>query len=276
MKFTGLLLFMTLWHLLVYCPIAHWVWGGGFLGAAGAMDFAGGTVVHLNSGIAGLMCALFLGKRVGFGQEPMTGNSLVRVMIGASLLFVGWIGFNAGSANAANGLAAMALLNTMIGACAAALGWKIVEWIFHGKPTLLGILSGLVAGLVGITPAAGFVDPMGALIIGFVCGPVCYFSAVWVKKLLGYDDSLDAFGIHGVGGAAGALLTGALATVLVNPASKPNFWLQFADVAWTFAWSGGVTLLILVICRFTTGVRVSAEAEVAGLDAHLHGEAQEA
>jgi Amt family ammonium transporter len=276
MKFTGLLLFMTLWHLLVYCPIAHWVWGGGFLGAAGAMDFAGGSVVHLNSGIAGLMCALFLGKRVGFGQEPMTGNSLVRVMIGASLLFVGWIGFNAGSANAANGLAAMALLNTMIGACAAALGWKIVEWIFHGKPTLLGILSGLVAGLVGITPAAGFVDPMGALIIGLATGPICYFSAVWVKKLLGYDDSLDAFGIHGVGGAAGALLTGALATVLVNPASKPNFWLQFADVAWTFGWSAGVTLLILLVCRFTTGVRVSPEAEVGGLDLHLHGEALEA
>jgi Amt family ammonium transporter len=276
MKFSGMLLFMTLWHFIVYCPIAHWVWGGGFLGAAGAMDFAGGSVVHLNSGVAGLVCALFLGKRIGFGKTDMTGNSLVRVMIGASLLFVGWIGFNAGSANAANGLAAMALLNTMIGACAAALGWKIVEWIAHGKPTLLGVLSGLVAGLVGITPAAGFVTPEGALIIGFVCGPVCYVSAVWVKKLLGYDDSLDAFGIHGVGGAAGAFLTGAFASVLVNPASKPNFWLQFADVAWTIVWSAAMTLLILVICRVTTGVRVSGEAEEKGLDAHLHGEALEA
>jgi Amt family ammonium transporter len=277
MKFSAVLLFMTLWHLVVYCPIAHWVWGGGFLGNAGALDFAGGTVVHLNSGIAGLVCALFLGKRVGFGTEDMTGNSLVRVMIGASLLFVGWIGFNAGSANAANGLAAMALLNTMIGACAAALGWKIVEWIFHGKPTLLGILSGLVAGLVGITPAAGFVDPMGALIIGFVTGPVCYFSAVWVKKLLGYDDSLDAFGIHGVGGAAGAFLTGVFATVVVNPAAKTaSFWLQFADVAWTFGWSAVMTFLILCVCRVTTGVRVSPEAEASGLDFHLHGEALEA
>jgi Amt family ammonium transporter len=277
MKFTGLLLFMTLWHLLVYCPIAHWVWGGGFLGAGGALDFAGGSVVHLNSGVAGLMCALFMGKRVGFGQEPMSGSSLVRVMIGASLLFVGWIGFNAGSANAANGLASMALLNTMIGACAAALGWKIVEWIFHGKPTLLGILSGLVAGLVGITPAAGFVDPMGALIVGLVSGPICYFSAVWVKKLLGYDDSLDAFGIHGVGGATGALLTGIFAMEIVNPASKGhNLIPQLWDVAWTFGWSAGVTLLILIVCKFTTGVRVSPEAEVGGLDAHLHGEAQEA
>jgi Amt family ammonium transporter len=277
MKFTGLLLFMTLWHLLVYCPIAHWVWGGGFLGAGGALDFAGGSVVHLNSGVAGLVCALFMGKRVGFGSEPMNGNSLVRVMIGASLLFVGWIGFNAGSANAANGLASMALLNTMIGACAAALGWKIVEWIFHGKPTLLGILSGLVAGLVGITPAAGYVDPMGALIIGLISGPVCYFSAVWVKKLLGYDDSLDAFGIHGVGGATGALLTGIFATEIVNSASKGHsLWPQLADILWTFSWSAVVTFLILLVCKVTTGVRVSEEAEVAGLDFHLHGEALEA
>jgi Amt family ammonium transporter len=273
MKFSAVLLFMTLWHFLVYCPIAHWVWGGGFLGSAGALDFAGGSVVHLNSGVAGLVCALFLGKRVGYGETDMSGNSLVRVMIGASLLFVGWIGFNAGSANASNGLAAMALLNTMIGACAAALGWMVVEWIFHSKPTLLGVLSGLVAGLVGITPAAGFVDPMGALIVGLVTGPVCYGSAVWVKKLLGYDDSLDAFGIHGVGGAAGALLTGALATTIVNPLSKTaSLWLQVADIAWTFAWSAAMTLIILIICRVTTGVRVSKEAEELGLDAHLHGE----
>lgn len=275
MKFSAVLLFMTLWHFLVYAPVAHWVWGGGFLGSAGALDFAGGTVVHLNSGVAGLVCALFLGKRVGYGREPMEPNSIVRIMIGASLLFVGWIGFNAGSANAADMIASMALLNTIIGACAAALGWKVVEWIERKKPSLVGILSGLVAGLVGITPAAGFVDPTGALIIGVVTGVVCYVSAVWLKRLLGYDDSLDAFGIHGVGGAAGALLTGVFATVAVNPASKTaDILLQVADVAWTFCWSGVMTFIILVICKFTTGVRVAPEVEEAGLDFHLHGESQ--
>ena len=277
MKFTGLLLFCTLWHLLVYAPVAHWVWGGGFLGSAGALDFAGGSVVHLNSGVAGLVCALFMGKRVGYGAEEMTPNSIVRVMIGASLLFVGWIGFNAGSEDAADGIASMALLNTIIGACAAGLGWKVVEWVERKKPSLIGILSGLVAGLVAITPAAGFVDPMGALIIGLVAGPICYVSAVWVKRLLGYDDSLDAFGIHGVGGAAGALLTGMFATTLVNPAAKTaDLVLQFADISWTLVWSAGMTFLILVICKFTTGVRVSQEHEEQGLDLSLHGEAQAA
>ena len=277
MKFTGLLLFCTLWHLLVYAPVAHWVWGGGFLGSAGALDFAGGSVVHLNSGVAGLVCALFMGKRVGYGAEEMTPNSIVRVMIGASLLFVGWIGFNAGSEDAADGIASMALLNTIIGACAAGLGWKVVEWIERKKPSLIGILSGLVAGLVAITPAAGFVDPMGALIIGLVAGPVCYVSAVWVKRLLGYDDSLDAFGIHGVGGAAGALLTGVLATTLVNPAAKTaSLLLQFADIGWTLGWSAVMTFLILVVCKYTTEVRVSQEHEMQGLDLSLHGEAQAA
>jgi Amt family ammonium transporter len=277
MKFTGLLLFCTLWHLLVYAPVAHWVWGGGFLGSAGALDFAGGSVVHLNSGVAGLVCALFMGKRVGYGAEEMTPNSIVRVMIGASLLFVGWIGFNAGSEDAADGIASMALLNTIIGACAAGLGWKVVEWIERKKPSLIGILSGLVAGLVAITPAAGFVDPMGALIIGLAAGPICYVSAVWVKRLLGYDDSLDAFGIHGVGGAAGALLTGAFATTIVNPAAKTaSLWLQVADIGWTLGWSAVMTFLILVVCKYTTGVRVSEEHEVQGLDLSLHGEAQAA
>jgi ammonium transporter, Amt family len=275
MKFSAVLLFMTLWHFLVYAPVAHWVWGGGFLGSAGALDFAGGTVVHLNSGVAGLVCALFLGKRVGYGSEPMEPNSIVRVMIGASLLFVGWIGFNAGSANAADGIASMALLNTIIGACAAALSWKVVEWIERKKVSLIGILSGLVAGLVGITPAAGYVDPTGALCIGLITGVVCYVSAVWLKKLLGYDDSLDAFGIHGVGGAAGALLTGVFASVAVNSASKSaDILLQVAGIAWTFCWSGAMTFIILVICKFTTGVRVAPEVEEGGLDFHLHGEAQ--
>lgn len=274
-KFSALLLFSGLWSLIVYAPIAHWVWGGGFLGSAGALDFAGGTVVHLNSGVAGLVCALFLGKRVGYGSEPMEPNSIVRVMIGASLLFVGWIGFNAGSANAADGIASMALLNTIIGACAAALSWKVVEWIERKKVSLIGILSGLVAGLVGITPAAGYVDPTGALCIGLITGVVCYVSAVWLKKLLGYDDSLDAFGIHGVGGAAGALLTGVFASVAVNSASKTaDILLQVAGIAWTFCWSGVMTFIILVICKVTTGVRVAPEVEEGGLDFHLHGEAQ--
>jgi Amt family ammonium transporter len=277
MRFTGLLLFCTLWHLLVYAPIAHWVWGGGFLGSAGALDFAGGSVVHLSSGVAGLVCALFMGKRVGYGAEEMSPNSIVRVMIGASLLFVGWIGFNAGSEDAADGIASMALLNTIIAACAAGLGWKVVEWFERKRPSLIGILSGLVAGLVAITPAAGFVDPKGALIIGLIAGPVCYTSAVWVKRLLGYDDSLDAFGIHGVGGAAGALLTGAFATTIVNPAAKTaSLWLQFADIAWTLCWSAVVTFLILLVCKYTTGVRVSQEHELQGLDLSLHGEAQAA
>jgi len=273
LKYSGLLLFTALWSIFVYAPIAHWVWGGGFLGAAGVLDFAGGAVVHVNSGVAGLVCALFLGPRKGYGTDSMTAHNPVLTMIGASLLLVGWIGFNAGSAWAADGIASIALLNTVLAAMAAALTWKLIEVIEKKKVSLIGMLSGLVAGLVAITPAAGFVDPKGAVIIGAIAGPVCYISSVWIKKLLRYDDSLDAFGIHGAGGLLGALLTGVFATATVNGLSEgANIGTQALGLAWTIAWSAVVTFIILVICKFTTGLRVSEAHEAEGLDTVLHGE----
>jgi Amt family ammonium transporter len=277
LKYTGLLLFTALWSLLVYAPIAHWVWGGGFLGSAGVLDFAGGAVVHVNSGVAGLVCALFLGARKGYGKEPINPHNPVLTMIGASLLLVGWIGFNAGSAGGANALAGVALINTILAAAAAALSWKLVEVLEKKKISLIGMLSGVVAGLVAITPAAGFVDPKGAVIIGLIAGPVCYAASVWIKKLLRYDDSLDAFGIHGAGGLAGALLTGLFATTAINSLSEgANVMAQLIGLGWTIGYSAIGTFVILVICKFTTGLRVSAAAEEEGLDAHLHGEALEA
>ena len=276
LKYSGLLLFTVLWSIFVYAPVAHWVWGGGFLGSAGVLDFAGGAVVHVNSGVAGLVCALFLGPRKGYGVDAMNAHNPVLTMIGASLLLVGWIGFNAGSAWAADGIAAVALLNTIVAAFAAALTWKIVEVIEKRKPSLIGILSGLVAGLVAITPAAGFVDPKGAVIIGLIAGPVCYASSVWLKKLLRYDDSLDAFGIHGAGGVLGALLTGVFATTAINSLSDgANIPTQALGLAWTIAWSAVVTFVILLICKFTTGLRVTDAQEAEGLDTTLHGEALE-
>ena len=276
LKYTGLLLFTALWSLLVYAPIAHWVWGGGFLGSAGVLDFAGGAVVHVNSGVAGLLCAIFLGARKGYGKEPIVAHNPVLTMIGASLLLVGWIGFNAGSAGAANSLAGVALINTILAAAAASITWKVVEVIEKKKASLIGVLSGIVAGLVAITPAAGFVDPKGAVIIGLIAGPVCYASSVWIKKLLRYDDSLDAFGIHGAGGLAGALLTGVFASTAINSLSEgANVMTQLIGLGWTIAYSAVGTLVILIICKFTTGLRVSAEAEEEGLDTHLHGEALE-
>ena len=273
MKYSGLLLFTALWSLLVYSPICHWVWGGGFLGAAGVLDFAGGAVVHVNSGVAGLVCAIFLGRRKGYGAEPIIAHNPVLTMIGASLLLVGWIGFNAGSAGAANELMGVALLNTVLAAAAAALTWKIIELIEKKKVSLIGMLSGVVAGLVAITPAAGFVDPKGAVIIGLIAGPVCYISSVWIKKLLRYDDSLDAFGIHGAGGLIGALLTGVFATTAINSLSEgANVGAQAIGLAWTIAYSAVGTFIILVICKFTTGLRVSEAEEAAGLDTSLHGE----
>src|SRR6185437_4030203 len=211
MKFSALMWFMGLWAIVVYAPIAHWVWGGGFLGDWGVLDYAGGTVVHINAGVAGLVCALVLGKRKGYGTENMAPHNLVYSVIGASLLWVGWFGFNAGSATAAGYNAGMAAAATQIATAAAALAWMFAEWMTRGKPSVLGIISGAVAGLVAITPASGFVNPVGALIIGLAAGVVCYISAVWVKKAIGYDDSLDAWGVHGVGGALGAMLTGAFA-----------------------------------------------------------------
>ncbi len=273
-KFSGLILFTSLWLLLVYAPIAHWVWGGGWLGAKGVLDFAGGTVVHINAGIAGLVCAIFLGKRVGYGHDNMAPHNLVLTMIGASLLWVGWFGFNAGSALGANALAGAAMANTQIATAAAALGWMVVEWIERKKPGMLGLASGAVAGLVAVTPAAGFVSPQGALIIGLVAGVGCFLSAVYLKKIFKYDDSLDAFGVHGVGGIIGALLTGVFADEAINSLSKGHSIVtQAIGVGATLVYSSVMTLIILVICKAITGVRVSEDAEVEGLDMALHGEA---
>ena len=279
MKFSALIAFMALWLLLVYAPIAHWVWGGGFLGTAGVLDFAGGTVVHLNAGIAGLVCALFLGPRQGYGQDNMAPYNLLYALIGASLLWVGWFGFNAGSATAANALAGIAMANTQIATAAAALSWMVVEWIISGKPSVLGMLSGAVAGLVAITPAAGFVAPDGGLYIGLIAGAVCYLSAVWLKRILGYDDSLDAFGVHGIGGATGALLTGVFALKAINPVGSglidgnpAQVWTQVTGIAYTGVYCAIATLVILIFVRVTIGLRVSKEEEMEGLDLTQHGE----
>jgi Amt family ammonium transporter len=275
-KFSALLLFTTLWSIIVYAPIAHWVWGGGFLGGDPnhpILDFAGGTVVHINAGVAGLVCALVLGKRKGYGHDNMAPNNLVYTMIGASLLWVGWFGFNAGSANAANALAGAAMANTQIATAAAALAWMVVEWIERKKPTMLGLASGAVAGLVAVTPASGYVNPNGALLIGVAAGAGCYLSAVWLKKIFKYDDSLDAFGVHGVGGLIGALLTGLLADAAINSAGKVHSIVtQAKGCVATIVWTGVMTFVILMICKFTTGLRVSEEEEVEGLDISLHGE----
>src|ERR1700761_2574509 len=280
MKFSAFLWFMGLWLLFVYCPIAHWVWGGGFLGAMGALDYAGGSVVHLNAGTAALVTCLVLGKRIGLGTESMAPHNLVLSVIGASLLWVGWFGFNAGSAVTAGYNAGMAAAATQIATAAAALAWMFAEWIIAKKPSVLGMISGAVAGLVAITPASGFVDPVGALIIGLAAGVVCYISAVWVKKALGYDDSLDAWGVHGVGGALGAILTGAFASNKIN--SLGSGWLtdgngvqmlyQLIDVAVVFVYCAIVTFVILKVIDMIVGLRVSPEVEVEGLDINLHGE----
>jgi Amt family ammonium transporter len=274
MKFSALLVFMTLWSIFVYAPIAHWVWGGGFLGAkVGVLDFAGGTVVHINAGVAGLVCALVLGKRKGLGHDNMAPNNLVYTMIGASLLWVGWFGFNAGSATAANALAGAAMANTQIATAAAALAWMVAEWIVSKKPTMLGLASGAVAGLVAVTPASGFVNPNGAFIIGVAAGVGCYLAAVFLKRTFKYDDSLDAFGVHGVGGFIGAILTGVFADAAINPAGKVHSALtQFYGCAGTIVWSGVVTFLILMVCKYTTGLRVSEDVEIEGLDVAVHGE----
>jgi ammonium transporter, Amt family len=278
MKFSALVLFMILWLIFVYAPIAHWVWGGGFLGGAGVLDFAGGTVVHINAGIAGLVCALYLGKRYGYGTENMAPHNLVYSVTGASLLWVGWFGFNAGSAVAAGGRAGMAMAVTQIATAAAALAWMFVEWLVHKKPSVLGVISGAVAGLVAITPASGFVGPVGALWIGVAAGVGCFFAATTVKRALGYDDSLDVFGVHCVGGIIGAILTGVFALKDIGGASGAlegnvgQIWTQIEGVAVTLAWSGIVTLVILIVVNMLVGVRVSQAVEVEGLDINLHGE----
>jgi ammonium transporter, Amt family len=278
MKFSALVLFMVLWQIIVYAPIAHWVWGGGFLGGAGVLDFAGGTVVHINAGVAGLVCALFIGKRFGYGQENMAPHNLVLSLTGASLLWVGWFGFNAGSAVASNGRAGMAMAVTQIATATAALAWMFAEWLVHKKPSVLGIISGAVAGLVAITPASGFVGPVGSLWIGAAAGVGCFFAATSFKRAVGYDDSLDAFGVHAVGGIIGALLTGVFAVEAIGGAKGAlegnvgQIFTQLEGIIVTMAWSGFGTLVILTLVNMLVGVRVSQAVEVEGLDINLHGE----
>ena len=283
MKFSAFMWFMSLWLLLVYCPIAHWVWGGGWLVTMGALDYAGGTVVHLNAGTAGLVTCLVLGKRIGLGSENMAPHNLVLSVIGASLLWVGWFGFNAGSATTAGYNAGMAAAATQIATAAAALSWMGAEWIIGKRPSVLGMISGAVAGLVAITPASGFVNAQGALVIGLTVGAVCYFSSVWVKKWIGYDDALDCWGVHGVGGAWGAMMTGVFAMKAINPSGAPNGgWLydgnlhqmliQFYDVGAVFVYCGVGTFIILKVIDLVIGLRVSRDVEIEGLDLNLHGE----
>jgi Amt family ammonium transporter len=280
MKFSALMWFIGLWSLLVYAPIAHWVWGGGFLGDAGVLDFAGGTVVHINAGVAGLICALVIGKRKGFGTENMAPHNLVLSVIGASLLWVGWFGFNAGSASAANGSAGMAMAVTQFAAAAAALAWMFAEWTTRGKPSVLGIISGAVAGLVAITPASGFVNPMGALAIGIAAGLICFWASTSLKKALGYDDSLDAFGVHGIGGFVGAVLTGVFAVEAIGGDGKKGLIdgnahqviTQLYGCVVCLAWCAIVTFIILKIVDAMVGLRVTTEEEIEGLDINLHGE----
>jgi Amt family ammonium transporter len=273
MKFSAVLLFTTLWLLLVYAPVAHWVWGGGFLGSDGVLDFAGGTVVHINAGVAGLVIAIMIGKRKGYGQVNMAPHNLVLTLIGASLLWVGWFGFNAGSAVASNALAGVAMLNTQIATAAAALVWMFAEWIVIKKPSVLGILSGAVGGLVAITPAAGFINPTGALFIGLIAGLGCYVAAVHIKKALGYDDSLDVFGVHGVGGIIGAILTGVFADASINSlAEGATVGAQVMGVLVTIVYTAVATAVILLIVKAITGIRVAPQQEEEGLDLALHGE----
>ncbi|VXB13852.1 ammonium transporter [Pseudomonas sp. 8AS] len=279
MKFSAMLIFMAVWFTLVYAPIAHMVWSGngGLMWDWGVLDFAGGTVVHINAGIAGLVACLVLGKRKGFPTTAMAPHNLGYTLVGAAMLWVGWFGFNAGSAIAANGTAGMAMLVTQIATAAAALGWMGAEWITHGKPSALGIASGVVAGLVAITPAAGTAGPMGAIVIGLSAGVICFFCATSLKRKLGYDDSLDAFGVHGIGGIVGALLTGVFAAPALGGFGTvedigAQLFIQFKGVAFTVIYTAVVTFVILKVLDLVMGLRVSEEAETVGLDLSEHNE----
>jgi Amt family ammonium transporter len=275
MKFSAMLVFMSAWSLLVYSPIAHMVWEPtGWLSKAGVLDYAGGTVVHINAGIAGLASCLVLGKRLGYGREAMPPHNLTLTLIGASLLWVGWFGFNAGSAGAADGRAGMAMLATQMATAAAALGWMFAEWVSKGKPSVLGIASGAVAGLVAITPASGFVGPTPAVIIGVVAGVVCFIAATSLKHALGYDDSLDAFGVHGIGGIVGALLTGLFVSKEISGV-EGSVLIQLKGVAVTVIYGFAASFVILQIIDKTIGLRVTEEQEREGLDISLHGESIE-
>ena len=279
MKFSAMLWFMGLWLVLVYAPICHWVWGGGWLGSMGVLDFAGGTVVHINAGVAALMAALVLGKRKGYPTTAMPPHNLGYTIVGASMLWVGWFGFNAGSELAADGTAGMAMAVTQIATATAALAWMFAEWISHGKPSVLGIASGAVAGLVAITPASGTAGPMGALAIGAASGVGCFLGATKLKRVLGYDDSLDAFGVHGIGGIIGALLTGVFASASLGGAGLAEgmtigsqVGLQAIGVAATVIYTGIVSLILLKLIDVSIGLRVSDEQETEGLDISLHDE----
>jgi Amt family ammonium transporter len=278
MKFSAMLWFAGLWILFVYCPITHWVWGGGVLAGKGALDFAGGLVVHLNAGVAGLVGSIVLGRRVGYGSDSIAPYNLVLSVIGASLLWVGWFGFNAGSALSAGSSAGMAMLVTQIATATATLGWMIAEWVVSKRPSVLGMISGAIAGLVAITPAAGFVDPMGALFIGAAAGVVCYIASVGVKRAFGYDDALDVWGIHGVGGAVGALLTGVFAVEAIGgtpgmlEGNMMQLWVQLEGVLYTIVYCAIVTFCLLKLIDILVGLRVKRDVELEGLDINLHGE----
>jgi len=275
MKFSAWILFSVLWMTIVYVPVAHWVWGGGFLFKLGALDFAGGTVVHINAGIAALVGALILGKRK---EKAILPSNLTLVITGAGLLWFGWFGFNAGSALAANGLAGVAFINTNTATAVAALSWMFIEWLHSGKPTVLGLASGAVGGLVAITPAAGFVNISGAIVIGIAAGIIPFYAVAKLKPMLGYDDTLDAFGIHGIGGTIGAILTGVFADPAINGAkgllygNPGQLWTQLIAVGVTIVYSGFMTFLIFMVIKAIIGIRADADQEMVGLDESQHGE----
>ena len=279
MKFSAMMVFMALWLTVVYTPVAHWVWGGGFLGemGMGVLDFAGGIVVHVNAGIAALVLCILLGKRRGYPDTPMAPNSLVLTVVGTSMLWVGWFGFNAGSASAADGVAGMAMAVTHISAAMAGVTWMLIEWSSHGKPSVLGIATGTIAGLAAITPASGYVGPAGALVIGLAAGVLCYWGANSLKRLVGYDDSLDVFGVHGIGGIVGVLLTGVFASSALGGSVEDlnignQLWLQAVGIVVTLVYSGALTFILVKVVDSVIGIRVTAEEEDTGLDIALHVE----
>ena len=277
-KFAAVIIFSVLWFTFSYIPMAHMVWGGGLLGADGALDFAGGTVVHINAAVAGLVGAYMLGKRIGFGKEALPPHSLTLTMVGASLLWVGWFGFNAGSAGAANGIAGLAFINTILATGAAAIAWITAEALHRGKASMLGAASGAVAGLVTITPAAGFVGPMGSIVMGIIAGPLCLWGVSGLKRLLKVDDVCDVFGVHGVGGILGAILTGVFCAKGLGGIEPEGYnmahqvWVQVESVLVTIVWSGVVSFVAYKIADLTVGLRVSEESERQGLDITSHGE----
>jgi Amt family ammonium transporter len=280
MKFSSWIVFTILWVTFIYCPVAHWVWGGGWMGSMGALDFAGGTVVHINAGVAGLVLSLVLGKRIGYGKEAMFPSSIALCALGAALLWFGWFGFNAGSQLAADGVAGSAFLVTNTSAAMGALAWMCAEWLVDKKPTVLGLASGIVAGLVAITPAAGFVNMPASLIIGLGAGLIGFYSVAKIKQKVGYDDSLDAFGVHGMCGIWGALATGLFASPAINEAGRGLFygnpkqlWIQIVSIVATAAFTAVGTLIVTYVTKFATGgLRVEKESEIIGLDNSLHGE----